>query len=242
MSVDHPALVVIGIFLAYTVVVAALWKVNRVDYRTIADDRTAIVKGIVVPIGVGAVFLAIAVSVLGAWHDSMVETSDLAPAWVIVVPIVFGLVALLNISTIDFRFAGNALPLLLLGTLLVGFAEEMVTRGVMIVGLREQGWSELRVYLVCTALFALLHGINAFFGQSTKDTVQQIVMAFIAGTALYLSRMSTGSLAVGMTLHALWDFGTLGVVHTKRQQQPLAGIVALLVYAGSMVAVWFVVL
>jgi membrane protease YdiL (CAAX protease family) len=224
------------------VVVGVLWKVNRVDYETIGQDRTSIMKGIVVPIGVGAVFVAVAVSVLGAWHDSMVENSDVAPGWVIAVPILFGVVALLNVGTIDFKMAGNALPLLFLGTLLVGFAEEMTTRGLLIVGLREQGWSELRVYLVCTALFALLHGMNAFFGQGAAVTVQQIVTAFIAGTALYVTRMSTGSLAVGMVLHALWDFGALGIVHTKREQKPLAGLLGLVTYLVAIVAVWFVVL
>ena len=152
MTVGNPAFVAIGIFLAYTAVVSVLWKVKRVDYRTLSDSRTNAVNGIVLPIGVGAIGLAITVSVLGAWHDSMVETSDRAPAWVIVVPILLGLVAVLNTANIDWRASREVLPALALGTLLVGFSEEMLTRGVMIVGFREQGWSELWVYLTCTAL------------------------------------------------------------------------------------------
>lgn len=242
MDVAHPALVVIGIFVAYAALVSVLWKVNKVDYATIGETREKIVRGIVQPIGAGALLLAIAVTVLGAWHDSIVESSDRAPGWVIVVPILIAVVAFGNASRIDFRMPGNALPWLAAGTLLVGFSEEMVTRGVMIVGLREAGWSELRVYLVCTVLFGLLHGINAFFGQSLQQTVAQIVMAFLGGTAFYLTRMVTGSLLVSMVLHAAWDFGTLGLVHTKRQQSPVLGLLAFATFAVSIVAVWFVVL
>jgi membrane protease YdiL (CAAX protease family) len=242
MSVSNPQYVVIGIFLAYTALVAVLWKVNKVDYATIGDTVRNAQRGIVVPIGAGAVLLAVAVTVLGAWHDSLFEVERSSASCALFVPVLFGLVGLVNLSTIDFRGQGReVLPWLALGTLLVGFSEEMVTRGVMVVGFREAGWSPVTVYLVATALFALLHGINVLFGQSMQQTLTQIVMAFAGGSALYVTRLTTGSLLVGMVLHALWDFSGLGIVATKQQQKPVAGALALASSVAGLVTVWFVI-
>lgn len=242
MTVSNPQYVVIGIFLAYAVVVGVLWKVNKIDYATIGDTTPNIQRGIVVPIGVGAVLLAIATTVLGAWDDVLFDDGRTGPTWALVVPVLFGLIAIINIASLDYRSPNaSALPWLALGTLLVGFSEEVVTRGLLVVGLRDAGWSPVTVYLVSTALFALLHGMNVLFGQSAQLTLVQIVMAFIAGTALYITRLTTGTLLVGIVLHAMWDFGTLGLGTTKRQQQPIAGLLALVMYAATLVAVWFVV-
>ncbi len=242
MTVSNPQYVVIGLFLAYMVLVVVLWKVNKVDYNTIGDTIPNAQKGIVIPIGAGAVMLAIATTVLGAWPDVLFEDGRQGPGWVVVVPILWVLVALVNISCIDWKSDAKAvLPWLALGTLLVGFAEEVVTRGTLIVGLREAGWSETKVYLVCTALFALLHGVNALFGQTVQQTIVQIVMAFVAGTALYVTRMSTGTLLTGIVMHAAWDFGTLGITATKSKQKPLGGILAYAMFILGLIAVWFIV-
>ena len=148
---------------------------------------------------------------------------------------------LLNITSIDFRAAkARLLPWLLVGTLLVGFAEEMVTRGVLVVGFRQAGWNELAVWLGSSILFGLLHAINVLFGQSAKMTVTQIVLAFVAGTALFVTLVSTGSLLVGMVLHALWDFGALGIQATGGKQRRVAGFLSLATYGAALVSVWFV--
>jgi len=78
----------------------------------------------------------------------------------------------------------------------------MLARGILIVGGRDAGWSELVVVLVSCALFGLLHGINAFFGQSLQTTVQQIVFATVMGASFYAIRMSTGTLVVCMLRRA----------------------------------------
>ena len=62
------------------------------------------------------------------------------------------------------------------------------------------------------------------------------MLAFFAGSALYVTVMSTGSLLVAMVLHALWDFGTLGILATERQQKPLAGVLAFAMFGLAAVA------
>jgi uncharacterized protein len=224
VTIDNSQYVVIGIFVLYMLIVGILWKVNHVDYATIGDTTRNAQRGIVIPIGAGAIMLAIATTALGAWHDVLFEPERSGPAWLLVAP-----------------GASELLPWLALGTLLVGFAEEVVTRGLMVVGFREAGWSSLTVYLVSTVCFALLHGINAFFGQSAKVTITQMVMTLAAGTALYVIRLSTGTLITGIVLHALWDFGTLGLTATKRPQKPLGGVLAFAMFGIALVGVWFAV-
>lgn len=242
MTVDQPALVAVGVFLAYMVLVGVMWRVTGTRYDALVDSRQHVVRGIIVSIGVGAVLLAVATTWLGWWHLALVEDGRSGPVWALAVPALFVVVALLNIAAIDFRSPqARLLPLILVGTLLVGFAEELASRGVLVVGLREAGWGEISVWLVTSVLFALLHGMNALFGQSGRTTVMQTVAAFFAGTVFYVTLLTTGTLIVAMVLHALWDFGTLGILATKSEQKPVAGLLALATFGLGFVAVWFVI-
>jgi membrane protease YdiL (CAAX protease family) len=242
VTVSQPGLVAVGILVAYLVVVGVLWRLTGTRYDALVDSREHVIKGIVLPIGAGAVLLAVATTWLGWWHPALFQEPRSAPTWALIAPALFGLVALINIATIDFRSPkARLLPLILVGTLLVGFAEELATRGLPVVGLRESGFSEWQVWLITSVLFALLHGMNAFFGQSVQTTLVQIVMSFLAGTVLYVTRMTVGTLLVAMLLHALWDFGTLGIQATDAKQKPLAGILGLLTLLAGLVCVGFVV-
>lgn len=241
MTLGQPILVVVGIFLVYTALVAVMWKVTGTRYDEMVESRSTVVRGIIVSIGVGAVFLAIVTTSLGWWQLALFEDTRSGPTWVLVVPVLFGLVALLNIASIDFRAPkAKLLPFILIGALLVGFAEELVTRGILVVGFRQAGWSELAVWLGSAVLFGLLHAINVLFGQSGKTTIIQIVLSFVAGTALFITLVSSGTLIVGMALHALWDFGTLGVQATSGKQRKVTGVLALATYVAALVSVWFV--
>jgi membrane protease YdiL (CAAX protease family) len=60
-------------------------------------------------------------------------------------------------------------------------------------------------------------------------------MATVMGAAFYAVRMSTGTLAVCMLLHALWDFATLGQTATDRTQKRAAGLVALATFVVGLV-------
>jgi hypothetical protein len=239
---DHPALVAVGIFAAYMVLVGVLWRVTGTRYDALVDSRAHVLRGIVVPIGLGAILLAVATTWLGWWDAALFEDSRSGPSWALIVPAIFATVAVINIATIDYRSAGaRLLPLVLIGTLLVGFAEELATRGLLVVGLREEGMTELSVWLISSVLFALLHAMNALFGQSVQATLVQLVAAFLAGTALYVTLMTTGSLVVAMVLHALWDFGTLGILATGSRQKPFAGALALVMFAAALLSVGFVI-
>ena len=93
----------------------------------------------------------------------------------------------------------------LLACLFVGFNEELVFRGIGVVGLRARV-AEWQVFLYTTLAFGLAHGLNIVFGQGLGPTVAQVVLACAFGAAMYVVRRVSGTLLLCMALHALWDF------------------------------------
>lgn len=208
MRVEPRPLITVGLAVGYAAIVAVTWVVVGTDYDTVGDSTSNIVKGIVLPVAIASVFVAVITSYLGWWGPAIHEELG-APRWLWLVPILMvlpGLGSLLGGFGPADR-SGSYLLALGAGTLLVGFGEEMLTRGTGLVGLRG-GFGEPMAWFFSCLLFGLVHALNLFFGQSVVSTVQQIVIAFIAGSVLYLTRRLAGTLIVCMLLHAWIDFTT----------------------------------
>jgi membrane protease YdiL (CAAX protease family) len=228
-------------FVVYLAIVGALWKALGVDYNTVQDTNANVLKGIVIPVGTGAVFLAGYTTYLGWWRPVMVEQPRTAPRWTMVITVLYLVAALVSVATSGtFTLPASRVLLLALGCALVGFSEEILTRGLMLVGFRG-GMSEGWVWFLTCALFGLLHGLNVLFGQSLTATIRQIGFAFVAGTALYVVRMAQGALLPAMALHGLWDFGTLGADASNSATPVIAGLLFQLTLIVSLVAAWQVV-
>ena len=210
MRVQPKAVISLVLLVLYMAIVAVIWSINNVDYDTVGDTTSNIVKGIVVPVGIGAAFLSVAATWLGWWRPALTEETKTGPRWAILLPVAMFVFVLLGVSGIDFGSdSAKVLPMLALGTALVGFSEEFLTRGLMVVGFRGS-MSEVWVWFLTALMFGLLHGLNVFFGQSVGATAFQMGFAFVLGSAFYLVRRITGLLVVGMVIHALWDFGAIG--------------------------------
>jgi uncharacterized protein len=221
--------------LGYVAIVAGLWAVFGLDYETVADTSGNIVKGIVVPIGLGAVYLIGLTSWLGWWKPAIREERRVAPRWTLVVPGLMLLGALLNVVSIDYGAVEVSwIAVLAVGVALVGFSEELVTRGLALVGFRAR-FSEVGSWLLTSVLFGLIHGLNLFFGQDLVETLRQIVTAFVLASALYVARMSTGTLVTAMVIHALWDFGSLGLSGSDAASTAFSVVGGLLVYPTMIV-------
>ena len=63
MQVKPSWVITILLTAIYMAIVGAVWAVNDVNYNTVGDNTNNIMAGIIVPIGLGAIFLAIAASV-----------------------------------------------------------------------------------------------------------------------------------------------------------------------------------
>ncbi|WP_152650567.1 CPBP family intramembrane glutamic endopeptidase [Demequina aurantiaca] len=236
MRVQPRAWIPIALFVTYVGVVFTLWKINDVDYLAISDSAATIRDALIVPIGAGAVLLVVATTYLGWWKPAMVEGRT-APKWMIALPLLLLLPIGFSLVATDWGNVGSDLLLnLAVGVLLVGFSEELVTRGVMLVGLRAR-FGERLVWLISTVLFSLLHAINAFVGQGVSATISQMVIVFFLGSAFYVTRRVTGSLIWAMLLHAAWDFSSFAYEASDSDLANVGGLVTLPLVGLTVVAV-----
>jgi uncharacterized protein len=193
----------------YAVLFLVLELIGNIDYDKIGESTHNVIRGVVIPVAIGSAVLAVLTTALGWWKPVLSELpSDppKPPRWLLVIP---GLVLLIGLVGIPYGnlgdIGGSYLLWLALGTLLVGFSEELVFRGLAVVGFRG-GYSEVRVWIWSSVLFGLLHGVNVVLGQGIVPTIRQVIFAFVLGSIFYAIRRTTGTIIVGMVLHGLWDF------------------------------------
>lgn len=204
MKVQPRPLVGILVFLAYLVVFYGIWIVNGIDYETIGDSADNLLKWYVAPLAGGAVVLIIAATMLGWWRPAILEVRK-APRWTVIPAVLMLLLGVFALTQKDYSDKTSTMFLwLIVGSIGVGFCEELATRGLLLVGLRGT-LSERKVWLFSSLLFGLMHLPNWVFGAGPGATFQ-VLLAFLSGTTLYLLRRGAGTLLICMLLHAFWDF------------------------------------
>lgn len=207
MKVAPRPLIGVAVLAAYLVVFYGIWALTGVDYPHVADNAGTLLKWYVAPLAGGAVVLVVAASWLGWWRPALAEVSHARPRWLLAGPIVMLLIALASLASKDYGTTTTTMVVyLVIGSLLVGFCEEMATRGLLIVALRGR-FHEVAVWALSTALFALMHLPNWVFGAGPA-AVLQVILAFMGGTMFYVTRRVTGALVLAMLLHAFWDFSS----------------------------------
>lgn len=249
MKVTPSLLKGVSVLLGYLAVVFTVWIVTDVDYDTIGDSVGNVRDAVTIAMACGVVYVVIVTSILGWWKPALREaTRAVHHRWMWIVPGLLLIGAVLNLVATKWgRVDELGTPLgayvawLAVGCLMVGFNEEMITRGLLIVGGRgslHEGW----VWFVSSLCFGLLHVPNALFGQSVATTAQQVVFAFVIGTAYYVTRRITGLLLIPMILHALWDFSTFIQDHSVdgMDDKPvsLGGFALYLAVPFTLVGVW----
>ncbi|MFV0287127.1 MAG: lysostaphin resistance A-like protein [Demequina sp.] len=199
----------LAVFAVYALIIFVMWTVNDVDYASVQDSTKQAVNGIVIPVGIGAVFLIAVTTWLGWWRPVLRERRRNAPRWMLLAPLLFGVGGLVTVAGSDLgAIPASQITAILVGVALVGFAEEMAARGVLLTGVRG-AYGEVMVWFVTCLAFGLLHAMNAVFGQGLGQTAVQVLMAFLFGSVFYVARRATGTIVVGMVIHALWDAGSL---------------------------------
>lgn len=96
---------------------------------------------------------------------------------------------------------------ILANTLMVGWSEEVMFRGIWLRGLFRSGgiWGAI---IGSSVLFGAMHVLNVFLTGDLRGAVIQALAAFLSGVFLAAVRLRTGSLWTGIVLHGLWDAGT----------------------------------
>ncbi len=94
-------------------------------------------------------------------------------------------------------------------TLLVGFSEELVYRGIVLSAfLREN--KPVAGILVSAITFSLLHSVNILAGLAFSEIITQIVITFLFGLLFGLLRIKIKNIIPLMIFHWLWDFALIG--------------------------------
>ncbi len=218
------------------------------DYTTLGQTVDSVVRALVLPEGIAVAALVVYVTALGWWRRATLDRGRTTLRWTTVTPVLLVVVCLARLPFVDWSAQPVRYFLLLaVGVLFVGVFEELLTRGVLLVGLRRR-LPEFGVWIVSCVLFGLLHLLNILAGAEVGATLVQVVFAASFGSTLYLSRRLTGNLLLPVFLHAFWDFGSIAVSATVDRQDLAAllpvgliglvsfGVLALGVVAGGIVA------
>lgn len=216
MRVKPSPLAAIVAILGYMVVVFSVWAAVGLDYDEVGDTLENVQKGVVLAVALGAVYLVVATTFLGWWKPAIREPRRVGSGWMWSIPVLLLVGAAVNLATTkwgEIDGVGSYALWLGIGTLLVGFSEELLTRGLAIVGGRG-AMHEKWVWVFSGVIFGLLHVPNAFFGQSVAGTLQQVVFAFGVGLTYYVTRRLAGTLIVTMLLHAIWDYSVFIQEHS----------------------------
>lgn len=96
---------------------------------------------------------------------------------------------------------------ILANTMLVGWSEEVMFRGVWLRGLHRSFGIWIAI-IGSSLIFGGIHVLNVFLTGDLRGAVIQAGAAFLSGVFLAAVRLRTGSLWTGIVLHGLWDAGT----------------------------------
>ena len=130
--------------------------------------------------------------------------------WMWIAPLTVLTPIMLRVLGIDWGRHGFDLVALVLATgLLIGFVEELLTRGIGVKMLRDAGHGEWAVAALSSLVFALLHSVNLLSGQALSTVGFTVVYAFAFGVLMYLTLRTTGFLVGAMILHGLTDPTTI---------------------------------
>lgn len=160
----------------------------------------------VIPILVGGLLLIGFIASVGWGREIFGPQPIRGRGWMWVAIAVVLLFNVLHLLSIDYAEAGfEVVATWLLAGLFIGFAEEVLTRGLVVDLLRKAGYTELAVALISSALFAVLHSGNLLAGQSPFATAIQLVYTFAFGVCMYLAMRLTGTILAPILLHASTD-------------------------------------
>lgn len=192
----------------YLAILLYMQHISGVALTEVPDSAGNVRDFVTIPVAVASVYLAVIGFVTGwiqnVWRENNLLTK---PSWLKwFTYIVFTIIAINFISGNILSNDGGIVFYALLGTILVGFSEEIMWRGYLLRGGRESGFSEKKVAITTSLAFGLVHGINILTGESFTTIFPQIATAFIFGLVLYFMFRHRGSLLFLMFAHFLWDF------------------------------------
>ncbi|WP_136053885.1 CPBP family intramembrane glutamic endopeptidase [Microbacterium sp. K24] len=200
-----------AIYIGYVIVVFTVQRLSGVPYTDLNESGSNLFFGAGLSLIISAILLAITTSLLGWWRPALFDRHRNV-RWPIIAPIIVAVALVINLLATNWSAFDGAFFAASIVLILVGFTEEIATRGLLLTALRSrlhEGW----VWFISTSAFAAMHLVNALSGQSLPATLQQVGLTFMMGTVLFILRRTTGTLIWSMVLHGLWDFSVFALQH-----------------------------
>ncbi|MFC9933067.1 CPBP family intramembrane glutamic endopeptidase [Glutamicibacter sp. NPDC127525] len=199
--------------------------------------------GYLVPIAIGGLILVAFAASVGWLKDLFGPQPIRGGRWMWIAVIAVLLFNVLRFASMDYAKAGfTVVALWILIGLLIGFAEEVLTRGLVVNMLRKAGHGEIAVALVSAGVFALLHSVNLLSGQALGPTLLQLGYTFMFGILMYFALRVTGNLIWPVLLHASTDpsIFLLGTYPSGSALGSIASLGNVVVIAVGLVLVFFI--
>lgn len=199
------------VVVVYALILIGMEKLSGVPYTDITKSSANVLYGVLIPVAIGSIFLTIFALWSGWWKDVWRDKYHIKGHTWMHIFLILGVIVIIanffvgNIGSLDTTFIGYAL----IATALVGYSEELLTRGLLLQGARASGLTEVKVFIITSVVFGCLHGLNILNGQAIILTIQQIVLTALTGGVFYAIFRKTGFLVVPMIIHALNDFSLL---------------------------------
>ncbi|MCK2023940.1 CPBP family intramembrane metalloprotease [Microbacterium sp. kSW2-24] len=169
-------------------------------------SATNVLLELVLPIGLGALVIVLFLAAIG-WLKPVLGRQPIGGRpwmWIAVAVVAYPII--LRLIGLDYgSFPAGVVLVTLLAGLVIGIAEELVTRGAGVALLRKGGYSERMVAVLSSVLFAMMHLINAIGTGISLTIIVLLVYTFFFGICMYLIMRVTGSIVWAILAHALTD-------------------------------------
>jgi len=218
------------IVVLYTIYIFLMMYFSGVPYTDFGKSSTNMLHGVLIPVALGSLLLTIIAVWSGWWKDVWRDKYHIKGHNWMYLFVVLAVISIIgnflkgNIGSLDTML----IVTIFVATAFVGYSEELLTRGLLIRGARGSGISEVKVFLIVMLVFGLYHGINFLLGQDAAATLQQMLLAGLAGGVYYAIFRKTGFLVVTMVLHALFDFSL--IAQSMVQSLSLALLASVAIY------------
>ncbi|WP_181064898.1 CPBP family intramembrane glutamic endopeptidase [Pseudoclavibacter sp. Z016] len=198
---------------AVVVYVALAAGLGNLLSSLVSDDQEVaqFALGHLIPLPIGIALLLLYVRWTGnaeqVWRERPTPTLTPRRWYLVSIPILMiasSLAVLAEVAWAEQTFA--LIAVITLGTLLVGFGEELAVRGVLLTAVRQRH-GELAVLLITSLVFALAHIPGSIIAGAPPAVIAfQLGGLIIAGASYYWIRRVTGRLWVGALIHAFSDW------------------------------------
>lgn len=135
--------------------------------------------------------------------------------------ILFVPVTLFGIYSVFSNFSLNiSFFVLIVDTILIGIAEEIMYRGILI-GDMTKRFHPMIAIILSSILFCALHILNIIGGLSTSEVINQMVSTFVMGVFLGAMYIDTKNIVLPIIFHSFWDYILLSGIMEKVDFMPI---------------------